>query len=255
MNQKISTRIVLLMLHAIGAFSIYKIFNGTAIANWYYYTIAGYFLIHIIGYGACYHRLIVHKSFTTYPIIKRIMLFFAVIGGQGSPIFWAAVHRKHHSFTDTEKDIHSPIHGFWHSYILWTVRFNPSDINVKLVVDLLRDPDCLFLHKHYNKILFLSHLLMAIISFDIWLYLIALPALLSLHGSGIQTGLAHNNKLGYRPYDTKDNSVNVPLLFPLILAEAWHNNHHKDAKNPTFGGTRWWEIDPTYWFIKLIKTS
>ena len=36
---------------------------------------------------------------------------------------WVAVHRKHHAFTDTEKDPHSPlVHGFW-KIQLWNVYY------------------------------------------------------------------------------------------------------------------------------------
>jgi stearoyl-CoA desaturase (delta-9 desaturase) len=60
------------------------------------------------------------------------------------------------------------------------------------------------------------------------------------------------SKLGYRNYPTKDDSVNCPWLFPLLLGEAWHNNHHGDGRNPNYG-RRWWELDPTFWLIKIIE--
>lgn len=29
-------------------------------------------------------------------------------------------HRYHHQYTDTERDPHSPVQGFWFSYVIWT---------------------------------------------------------------------------------------------------------------------------------------
>jgi stearoyl-CoA desaturase (delta-9 desaturase) len=57
---------------------------------------------------------------------------------------------------------------------------------------------------------------------------------------------------GYRNYETKDQSRNNAWLWPIILGEAWHNNHHGDAKNYSTSN-KFWEIDPLSWVIKLIK--
>jgi len=59
---------------------------------------------------------------------------------------------------------------------------------------------------------------------------------------------------GYRNYETKDQSRNNPWLWPIILGEAWHNNHHGDAKNYSTKH-RSWEVDPLSWFIELIQVK
>ena len=38
---------------------------------------------------------------------------------QGHPIDWVSTHRFHHQFTDSDRDPHSPIEGFWFSHVLW----------------------------------------------------------------------------------------------------------------------------------------
>lgn len=248
---KIQTVIVMLFINLFSFIGIYNIFLGTAINYWYIWILIGYICIQMLGINACYHRLICHKSFNVNPIIRKILLFFGIIAGQGSPIFWASVHRSHHKNEDTDKDIHSPTKGFWNSYVLWTYKISASEINIKLVTDLLRDKELVFIHKHYVKLFFLFHFLIALISFDIWLYSIIIPTLITLHCSSFQTSFVHIKKLGYQNYKEK-NSVNCPIIFPLILGEAWHNNHHGDPSRSNFG-LKWWEIDPTYWLIKLIK--
>ena len=248
---KIQTIAVMLFINFFALLGIYNIFSSNAIEYWYLYVIVGYICIQMLGINAGYHRLICHKSFSVNNIFKRILLFFGIIAGQGSPIFWISVHRSHHRYEDTDKDIHTPKKGFWHSYVLWTYNILPSEINIKLVPDLLREPDLVFIHKHYVKLFFASHIILALISFDIWLYLIMIPTLITLHCSSFQTSFVHVKKLGYQNFE-KGNSVNCPLVFPLILGEAWHNNHHGDPKRANFG-IKWWEIDPTYWLIKIIK--
>lgn len=234
----------------IGVYAIYSIIAGHAPTWWWIATVIGYVCIKMLGVSAGYHRLFSHKGFSVNPLTKRILLWFGTLAGQGSPLFWIGIHRGyHHRYADREGDAHSPRDGFWHSYILWM--FKRDTMSIRSVVDLLQDPDMVFAHKHYIKILWITNLLVALISVDLWIYLLALPAFITLHSFLIQTSMTHIPHFGYRNYNVKDNSVNVPWLFPVILGEAWHNNHHGDGRNPNYG-RRWWEIDPTFWLIKLI---
>lgn len=238
-------------MQVFGVLSIYNICVGSAPWWWWIATIIGYICLTILGISAGYHRLFCHRSFTVNIVIKRLLLWLGIMAGQGSPIFWIGIHRGyHHRYADTDKDAHSPKHGFWHSYILWM--FKRDSMSIRSTVDLIRDPDMVFAHKHYIKILWATHLILALISIDLWMYLLMFPAFITLHGFLSQTSLTHISFMGYRNYNTGDNSVNSPWLFPFILGEAWHNNHHGEGRNPNYG-RKWWELDPTYWIICLIK--
>jgi stearoyl-CoA desaturase (delta-9 desaturase) len=235
----------------LGLYSIYLISTGNIPSWWWLAVIFGYVCLKMLGVSAGYHRLFCHKGFRTNIFVKRLLLYFAILSGQGSPIYWIGIHRGyHHRHPDKEGDAHSPKHGFWHSYILWM--FKMDKMSIRSVVDLLRDPDMVFAHKHYIKILWGTHIILALVSIDLWLFLLALPAFITLHSFLIQTSLTHIPSMGYRNYDTNDLSVNSPWLFPIILGEAWHNNHHGDGRNSNFG-RKWWELDPTFWLIKLIE--
>jgi len=237
-----------------GLWALYKIFTGQAPDWWWVSVIFGYVCIMMLGISACYHRLLSHRGFQVHPVVKRIMLWFAAIGGQGSPIFWSIVHRDfHHKYTDQDRDPHSPRDGFWHSYMLWMFKITEKDLGSRGCLDLMRDPDCQFVHKHYQTILWISHGLLALISIDLWLYTMLLPAFIALHSFALQTSLNHSQSYGYTNYQVDNDSKNVIWLFPLILGEAWHNNHHAQAANPNYGHRHWWELDPTYYLIKLIS--
>jgi len=243
-------------LQFIGVWALYCIFSGSAPDYWWIGTLIGFICMKMIGIGAGYHRLFSHKGFEVSKLMKRFILWCGVISGQGSPILWVAIHRGgHHRYSDTEKDPHSPKDGFWHSYILWMIKLKEGDVNPKGAVDLLRDPDMIFAHKHYHLILWLSHAALALINFDLWLYTMGLPAFLTLHAFCMQTSVVHYTKLGYKNYETKDDSMNVPWLWILTQGECWHNNHHGDAKNPNYGGRHWWELDPTFWIINLLRSD
>ncbi len=72
------------------------------------------------GLGVClgYHRLLAHVSFQTYPIVQRILALLGALAGQGPPVTWIGVHRKHHQYTDAPGDPHSPREGAWWSHVL-----------------------------------------------------------------------------------------------------------------------------------------
>src|SRR6185369_883569 len=56
---------------------------------------------------------------------------------------------------------------------------------------------------------------------------------------------------GRRRYATADASRNNLVVALLTLGEGWHNNHHhypSSAKQ----GFRWWEIDVSYYLIRLL---
>jgi fatty-acid desaturase len=241
----------LIPLHILGCWSLYTLYLGLAPSWWWIATIIGYIALMTTGISAGFHRMISHNGFETHPIIRKIILYFGVLAIQGSPITWVTLHRGyHHKFSDKEGDPHSPVHGFWHSYMGWM--FKTPSANARSAVDLLRDPYCVFLHEHYKKIVWGSYLLLALIDINLMLYLVVLPALITTHSYSIQTSFNHNKNLGYRNYETNDNSVNTPWLFPVILGDCWHNNHHGDPKNPNYG-RRWWELDIAYWIVCLIK--
>ena len=176
------------------------------------------------------------------------------MSGQGSPIFWPLVHRRyHHKVADTPDDVHSPLHGFWHSYVFWLFRMPPI-MDSKYTIDLIQNKDVSIAHKFYFPILWISNAVIFYISYDLWLCGIILPGFLAFHSYALNTSINHYPSLGYRYYPTNDNSTNVLWLWPCLFGDAWHNNHHTDPKNSNFS-KRWWEIDPAYWLIKLIRTD
>lgn len=242
----------LIPLHIVGVWALYNLFTGLAPDWWWITTIIGYVALKTTGISAGFHRMLTHRGFETHPLVRKIILYFGVLAIQGSPITWVTLHRGyHHRFSDKDGDPHSPVHGFWHSYMGWM--FKTPHVNARSAVDLLREPYCVFLHEHYKKIIWISYAVLAVIDINLFLYLLVLPALITTHSYSIQTSLNHIRWMGYQNYDTGDNSVNSPWLFPLILGECWHNNHHGDPKNPNYGGRHWWELDFTYWIICLIR--
>jgi len=72
---------------------------------------------------------------------------------------------------------------------------------------------------------------------------------LSWHGSFSINSLAH--LIGRRRYPTADDSRNSFWLALLTCGEGWHNNHHHYMTSAN-QGWRWYEIDVTYYVLRLL---
>ena len=72
---------------------------------------------------------------------------------------------------------------------------------------------------------------------------------LVLHSTWLVNSATH--VWGYRSFPTRDTSTNLWWVALLTFGEGWHNNHHA-AQTSARHGLRWWEIDATYWAIRLM---
>jgi stearoyl-CoA desaturase (delta-9 desaturase) len=214
-------------------------------------TLASFYILNILGIWMILHRYYSHKSFEfRYTFLKHIFTCIAILAGRGSPLGWVYLHRQHHAYSDTEKDPHSPkylgykLFGFDHYK-----KQEEHKMQVFLVKDMMSKTQ-LFIHKWYIVIIAAFILFLASISIELLYFAWILPAFL------VQLSQVNFNYFGhtygYRNHKTADNSKNNVFLFPIILGEAWHNNHHNDPKNASTT-IKSFEIDPVYWLISLLK--
>jgi len=209
-----------------------------------------------LGIAVGFHRILSHKTHNLRPWLDNLILLLGSIAGQGSSITWVAVHRGyHHRHCDTPKDLHSPIHGVWHSFLGWYSDISETTINHKYAVDLLRKRNHVWVHKNY---LLLQFSLYAVL---LWASLLSgLPILpiymaclfISLMQDNLVNTLCHIRGMGYKNGDSPDNSVNVPILGYLTWGQGHHENHHFDPGSFSFR-KRWWEFDPSVLWLPLVQ--
>jgi stearoyl-CoA desaturase (delta-9 desaturase) len=82
----------------------------------------------------------------------------------------------------------------------------------------------------------------------VWGFFVSTTAL--FHGTACINSMAH--LMGNRRYKTDDDSRNSFILAIICLGEGWHNNHHR-YQSSTRNGFYWWEIDPTYYGLKMLS--
>ena len=130
-------------------------------------------------------------------------------------------------------------------------------IYMKYSVDLLRDQFQVFCHKHYNKIIWITIAVVALLSWKLALYGFIMAMTWAQHQENLVDLYCHmKTPVGYRNFDTNDWSTNVPLLGWFGWGQGWHNNHHQSPRSFDFGTSvsgKWWEFDPCKIFLPLLK--
>ncbi len=214
-----------------------------------------------------YHRYFSHKAFRTS---RAMQLAFAVLGAsavQRGPLWWASHHRHHHAHADGEHDSHSPSRrGFLWAHLGWFLASENFATRSKLVRDLARFPELRFLDRFdalvpaalaallYGAGEWLAHAHPQLATDGpmllVWGFCISTVAL--YHATFTVNSLAHS--VGRRRYASRDRSRNNLWLALLTFGEGWHNNHHH-FPGAARQGFYWWEIDLTYYGLRLLAAA
>ena len=214
-----------------------------------------------------YHRYFAHRTYKTSRWFQFVIAFFAQTSIQKGAIWWAANHRIHHKFSDTSKDPHSNnVYGFWYSHLGWIMGPDYKVTKTDLIKDYAKFPELMWLNKyHLIPGLFLLIVVFVVggftnsafygVSFiDGALSAIVtgffLSTILLFHGTFSINSLMH--MIGKPRYETGDLSKNSLSLALVTLGEGWHNNHHY-YQSSTRQGFFWWEIDITFYILKILS--
>lgn len=200
---------------------------------------------------AGYHRYFSHKSYKLARVPQFIMAFGAESSAQKGVLWWAAHHRNHHQFSDTERDVHSPRKGFWWSHVGWILADKFKAYDADRIRDFGKYPELVFIDKRD----WIAPWTLGITCFLIggWSGLVLgffTSTVLLWHSTFLVNSLAH--VYGRRRYETEDTSRNSMLVALLTGGEGWHNNHHHYQASAR-QGFFWWEIDTTYYVLKLLS--
>lgn len=200
------------------------------------------------------HRALTHRALTVRPPLAFAFRALTWLTTGLKPREWVAVHRKHHAFTDTPEDPHSPM-------VLGWLRVQVT--NPALYRRCARNPDTI---RRYAKDLPPDR-------WDRWVFDrafiglgIGITALILVFGpvyglvvavvhtvcylaiGGAVNGVAHH--FGRRPYD--NSATNLQWLAFLTWGEGLHNNHHAAPTSARFSLHKR-EIDIGWWSVAVFR--
>jgi stearoyl-CoA desaturase (Delta-9 desaturase) len=223
------------------------------------------YFIRMFAVTGFYHRYFSHRTFSTSRAWQFVLALWGATCVQRGALWWAYTHRHHHQHSDEEDDKHSPRqHGFLWSHVGWITSTKNFPTDYSRVKDLAKFPELVFLNRFDTLIPISSAVLLFVLGkvlevyapglhtsggqMLIWGFFISTTAL--FHGTSCINSMAH--VWGGRRYETGDDSRNSFLLSLITLGEGWHNNHHKHM-GCTRQGFYWWEVDITYYLLKVMS--
>ncbi len=203
-----------------------------------------------------YHRYFSHKAYKTSRWFQFVLGFLTTTAVQKGPIWWTSKHIIHHKYSDKdERDVHSPkLHGFWQSHMFWfLLKKNSGATEMRYVKDLAKFPELFWLDRNH----WVAPTLLTILCYYLagWSGVVvgmAWSTVIFTHSTFSVNSLAH--VWGSRRYQTTDDSRNNWFIAIFTMGEGWHNNHHHFQKSAR-QGFKWWEIDCTYYLLRLLALT
>jgi stearoyl-CoA desaturase (delta-9 desaturase) len=224
---------------------------------------AALYAVRMFALTGFYHRYFSHRTFKTS---RTVQFVFALIGAssvQRGPLWWAAHHRNHHRNADTLLDPHSPtVRGFFWSHVGWFLTPRAFPTHWERIPDLAKFPELRWLDRYDTVV----PALLAVCLYGVgallhrvapglgtsgaqmlvWGFFVSTIVL--FHATVTINSFAH--RFGTRRFDTRDDSRNNLWLALITGGEGWHNNHHFFPGSAR-QGFRWWEIDMTWYVLRL----
>lgn len=211
----------------------------------------------IAGVTIYLHRYQTHRALTLHPVISHIFRLWLWLTTGMVTKEWVSIHRKHHAFSDSVGDPHSPV-----VYGLKKVFFQGAELYREARKDQAMidkyghgTPDDWIERNVYSKysakgvvlMLLIDVLLFGIPGVSMWaIQMMWIP----LWAAGVINGIGH--AWGYRNFECLDSARNVFPWGFWIGGEELHNNHHTFASSAKFS-LRWWEFDLGWMYIKLMS--
>ena len=210
------------------------------------------------------HRYATHRMFITSKSWERIF-YFATWIAQGSsyliPRAYAVMHRMHHTYSDTEKDPHSPhffkdiIDMMRHTYIIFKGFTSGTNLpEPQFTREYIPVWDRLDRIAHHNLTRFLFGVTYT--SFYIvfapnywWFLLLPVHFFIGPIQGAIVNWFGH--KVGYANFDNGDHSKNSSPWGIIMMGELFQNNHHHQEGDANFA-KKWFEFDTTFLIMRVM---
>lgn len=201
------------------------------------------------------HRGLSHRALSVHPAVAWVFRLVLWLTTGIKPKEWVAVHRKHHAFTDSEGDPHSPVMTSWQhvqmkNVAMYRNALSDPEIITKYAKDLPDDKWDRWFFGHNKTGLLLGIGILVVVFGPVTGLLAAF-----IHANAYLAGNAAVNAMGHhfgrRPYD--NGATNLQWLAFCTMGEGLHNNHHAAPSSPRLSHKRS-QIDPGWWVIKMLTS-
>lgn len=215
-----------------------------------------FFVFSCLSITVGYHRLFSHCSYRAVWPVRLVLLLLSAATFEGSALEWCTDHRRHHLYTDTDKDPYNIKRGFWYAHIGWLFVLDRSSRDMSNVADLAADPLIWLQHRFYVPLAitmgFVLPMLVAALWGDALSGLIiggALRITVTQHMTFCINSVCH--LVGRQTYSEKQSARDNWVTAIFTFGEGFHNFHHQfaiDYRN----GIRAYHFDPSKWLIALL---
>lgn len=227
--------------------------------HWWGYVVYTLVLTHItiLSVTIYLHRCQAHRALDLHPVISHFFRFWVWATTGMVTKEWAAIHRKHHAFSDKVGDPHSPqVYGIKKVFFEGVELYQEEAKNLETMKKYgAGTPDDWMERNIYTKhsklgisaLLIINLALFGPIGLSIWaIQMLWIP----IFAAGTINGIAHF--WGYRNFQNPDHAKNIFPIGFLIGGEELHNNHH------TFGTSaklsyKWYEFDIGWMWIRIFE--
>jgi stearoyl-CoA desaturase (delta-9 desaturase) len=224
-----------------------------------------------LGVALGMHRYFTHKSFEAVLPLRLLLGASATMSFQGTILRWVADHRRHHSHSDQQGDVHSPhvdpwgrdvkgLGGLWYAHVGWMFDGTATDLEV-FGKDLQQDRLVMFFVRTHWLWLAASLGLPFAYGYALGGAEAAWSAMLI--GGCLRISVLHNvvwavNSIGHshgdEDFPQANRSKNNLVLALLTFGDGWHNNHHRFPRS-AFHGLKPGEIDVNGWIIATLERA
>jgi stearoyl-CoA desaturase (delta-9 desaturase) len=209
------------------------------------------------------HRAMTHQGLKLHPVVGFLMHLELWLATGIVPREWAAVHRKHHQFSDREGDPHSPyIEGLWKVLFLNFVMYKREIRNPETIQKYTPNwkDDLIDRIPSAGRVGPIVGMALAALAFGtlagVGFWTGALVGLVAwwVHGgmyiflNAMINSVCH--KIGYRNFD--NSATNLQWVAWITAGEGLHNNHHEFPSSASMKAVRG-EFDPAWPVIRLLE--
>jgi len=196
------------------------------------------YLVNTTMISIFYHRGLAHGAVRLSPAAKRFVGRAGVWATGLDPKAWVCMHRRHHDFSDSPDDPHSPVHyGFLGVAIAQLKSYERTLVGLirgreevtRVVADLDFPVSWPNRSGHWYAPYAVHLAIAALVALPTGMWALGACYWLGIMSHPVEGWIVNSfgHAVGSRNFDTPDNSRNSHLAAWLVVGEGYQNNHHR----------------------------